>query len=68
MQQCCEGKGAKERDPVEIDIDIVINTEIQFGESVCHGGWLIGPKLFRSVGYLACASSKLCEFIVEVLR
>ena len=27
---------------VNIDIDM----EIQFGERVGHGGWLIGPKLF----------------------
>ena len=27
-------------------IDININMEIQFGERVGHGGWLIGPKLF----------------------
>ena len=26
--------------------DININMEIQFGERVGHGGWLIGPKLF----------------------
>ena len=32
----------------------------QFGERVGHGGWLIGPKLFRPK---ACVSSKLCEFI-----
>ena len=32
----------------------------QFGERVGHGGWLIGPKLFRPE---ACVSSKLCEFI-----
>ena len=31
---------------VEI-IDIDVNIEIQFGERVGHGGWLIGPKLFR---------------------
>ena len=27
--------------------DIDINMEIQFGERVGHGGWLIGPKLFQ---------------------
>ena len=26
--------------------DIDINMEIQFGERVGHGGWLIGPLLF----------------------
>ena len=39
------------------------NIEIQFGERVGHEGWLIGPKLFDPEAYLACASSKLCEFI-----
>ena len=29
-----------------IDINININMEIQFGERVGHGSWLIGPKLF----------------------
>ena len=33
---------------IDIDIDIDINMEIQFGERVGHGGWLFGPKLFRS--------------------
>ena len=46
-----------------IDIATDINMEIQFGERVGHGGWLIGPKLFRPKAYPACASSKLCEFI-----
>ena len=32
---------------IDIKIDIHINMEIQFGERVGHGGWLIGPKLFR---------------------
>ena len=36
--------------------DIDINMEIQFGERVGHGGWLIGPKLFRPEAYPACAS------------
>ena len=44
--------------------DIDINMEIQFGERVGHGGWLIGPKLFRPKAYASCASSKLCKFIV----
>ena len=47
--------------------DININMEIQFGERVGHGGWLIGPKLFRPEAYLTCVSSKLCEFIVVML-
>ena len=45
--------------------DININIEIQFGERVGHGGWFIGPKLFRPEAYPACASSKLFEFIVK---
>ena len=33
-----------------------------------HGGWLIGPKLFRPEPYLlTCVSSKLCEFIEQKL-
>ena len=29
-----------------------------------HGGWLIGPKLFRPEPYPpTCVSSKFCEFI-----
>ena len=41
---------------VEVDkvadkkIDININMEIQFRERMGHGGWLIGPKLFRPKG------------------
>ena len=35
---------------MEVDLgmvaDIDINMEIQFGERVGHGGWLIGLKLF----------------------
>ena len=49
-------------------IDIDINTEIQFGERFGHGGWLIGPKLFRPLAYLTCVSSKLCKFIVMVVH
>ena len=30
---------------------------------VGHGGWLIGPKLFRPEAYLICMSSKLSDFI-----
>ena len=44
---------------------IDINMEIRFGERVGHGGWLIGPKLFRPEAYLVCTSSKLCEFILN---
>ena len=52
----------------DIDIDIVINVkmQIQFGERVGHGGWLIGPKLFLLEAYPACVSSKLCEFIFQM--
>ena len=50
-------------DNKKIDIDIDINMEIQFGERVGHGGWLIGPKLFRPEAYLTCVSSKLCAFM-----
>ena len=49
--------------------DIDINIEIQFGERVGHGGWLIGPKLFRPKPlYPACASSKLCDFILHRIK
>ena len=48
--------------------DSDINMEIQFGERVGHGGWLIGPKLFRPEAYPTCASFKLCEFILVVLK
>ena len=44
---------------INIDIDINITMEIQFGARVGHGGWLIGPKLFRLEDYPACTSSKL---------
>ena len=37
--------------------------EIQFGERVGHGGWLIGLKLFRPEAYSTCMSSKLSDFI-----
>ena len=46
------------------DINIDIDIDIQFGERVDHGSWLIGPKLFRPKAYASCASSKLCKFIV----
>ena len=49
-----------------VDMEVDINMEIQFGERVGHGGWLIGPKLFQSKAYPACASSKLCEFISDI--
>ena len=39
---------------IDIKIDIHINMEIQFGERVGHGGWLIGPKLFRPEAHRAC--------------
>ena len=35
----------------------------QFGERVGHGGWLIGPKLFRPEAYLTCVSFKLCRLL-----
>ena len=50
---------------MEVDIEVDMEKEIQFGERVGHGGWLIGSKLFRPEPYLACASSKLCEFIIK---
>ena len=40
-------------------IEINIDVEIQFGERVGHGGWLIGPKLFDPKQYPACA---MCIF------
>ena len=43
-----------------------INMEIQFGERVGHGGWLIRPKLFQPEACPACAFSKLCEFIFSL--
>ena len=51
---------------IEVDkvADIDIDMEIQFGERVGHGGWLIGPKLFDP----ACASSQLCEFFSFYFR
>ena len=39
---------------IDIKIDIHINMEIQFGERVGHGGWLIGTKLFRPEAHPAC--------------
>ena len=48
---------------MEVDKVLDVNMEIQFCERVGHGGWLIGPKLFRPEAYLACASSKFSEFI-----
>ena len=35
-----------EVDTLDMVADIDINMEIQFGERVGHGGWLIGLKLF----------------------
>ena len=49
-------------------LPIGINMEIQFGERVGHGGWLIRPKLFRTKAYPACVSSKLCKFVLEFSR
>ena len=40
--------------------------KVQFGEIVGHGGWLIGPKLFRPEAYLICVSSKLSELIFQL--
>ena len=37
----------KVADIVAKEIDVDINMEIQFGERVGHGGWLIRTKLFR---------------------
>ena len=56
----------------DMEVDMVAdmvtdNMEIKFGEIICHGGRLIGPKLFRPEVYLACASFKLCEFIKSVV-
>ena len=54
-----EDKVAEEVAAKRNDIDININMEIQFGERVGNGGWLIGPNFFLPKPYLACASSKL---------
>ena len=35
----------------DMEVDININMEIQFRERMGHGGWLIGPKLFRPEAY-----------------
>ena len=35
----------------------------QFGERVGHGGWLIGPKLFRPQAYPTYASSLRVNYI-----
>ena len=35
---------------------------LQLGEIIGHGGWLIGPKVFRPKAYTA---SKVCEFIIR---
>ena len=39
----------------------------RFGERVGHGGWLIGPKLFRPKAYLTWVSSRLCKFIFRLI-
>ena len=43
---------------IEVDMvaDIDIDMEIQFGERFGHGGWLIGPKLFRPEAFPTCVS------------
>ena len=61
-----------------MEVDMVADMEVdkvadkvakypQFVERVGHGGWLIGPKLFRPEAYPTCVSSKLCEFIMNFL-
>ena len=55
----------------DIEVDMVADMEvdmvdIQFGERVGHGGWLIRPKLFQPEAYPDCAFSKLCEFIFSL--
>ena len=53
---------------MELDMVADIDMEIQFGERAGHRRWLIGPKhrgwFFWREAYPACASSRLCEFIV----
>ena len=57
MQKKKKKKGhALSRQKKYIYIDININMEIQFGERVGHGGWLIGPKLSRPKAYPTCVS------------
>ena len=34
------------------------------GDIVGYGGWLFARNFFRPKAYPACASSKLCEFIL----
>ena len=51
---------------MEVDMETDIDIEIQFGERVGHGGWLIRPKLFQPEACPACAFSKLCEFIFSL--
>ena len=43
----------------DMEVDININMEIQFRERVGHGGWLIGPKLFRPEAYPATTTTTL---------
>ena len=50
---------------MEVDMVADINMEIQFGEKIGNGSWLIGSKLFRPEAYQTYVSSKLCEFIKE---
>ena len=44
------------------DIEVDMEKEIEFGERVGHGGWLIGPKLLRPEAF----PYKLCEFIMNL--
>ena len=41
----------------DMEVDIEINMEIQFGKRV---GYLIGPRLVQPKAYLTCASSIIC--------
>ena len=46
------------------DMVIDINMEIRFGERVGHGGWLIGPNLFRPKACPAFACSSFASFFL----
>ena len=41
----------------DMEVDINNNMEIQFRERMGHGGWLIGPKLFRPEAYPATTTT-----------
>ena len=43
---------------------MVADMEVDKVADIGHGAWLIAPKLFQPDAYLACASPKLCEFIL----